>query len=243
MKVDLENHNEALFTLIDNFSQILPLDANLLIPSDRSKVTPNASLDFNFYKRIWLDPFFKTFPYLAIHQAVYEEVVTTPNLSNYIKQKIQQQVLILLKDDDLTCEEHLLRNGVEQKIAASTNYEPEIDNRDDRGEVKSLAHIHVKELIYFCSHDSNALRLVDKAVTLETSLESLITIKLYEIIYYLSKLQMADSKEMRFLYKFHYYLTSHEKKTNPSWNDFRMGMDRLYDYAVKNSRGKPTPLL
>lgn len=242
MKVELENQNKALLSLIDDYYQILPLDANLLIPSDRSKVNATANLEFDFHRKIWLDPLFKTFPYLAIHQAVYDEVSVKPNLSGYIDQKIEQQVLILLKDEDLTVKEESIRKSVEKKIAAPTNYEPEIDNRDDRGEVKSLAHIYVKDLIYFCSNDSNALRLVDYAEKLETNLESMITIKLYEVMYYLYKMRMADPKEMRFLYKFHYYLTKFEKRANPNWGDFKSGMDMLYDNAVKVSTGKPTPL-
>lgn len=242
MKVDLVNRNEALLSLINDYYQILPLDANLLIPSDRSKVTSSAILDFPFYKRIWLEPLFKTFPYLAIHQAVYDEVSVKPSLGNYIDQKIQQQVLMVLKDEDLTTDEESLRRSVERKIAAPTNYEPEIDNKDDRGEVKSLAHIFVKDMLYFCSNDSNALRLVEHADSLETNLDSLITIKLYEIIYYLYKMRMADSKEMRLLYRFHYFLTNHEKSSNPNWNDFKEGMDKLYDNAVNESTGKPTSI-
>src|SRR5699024_2313129 len=97
-------------------------------------------------------------------------------------------------------------------------------------------------MIYFCSNDSNALRLVDHADALETNLESLTTIKLYEIIYYLYKMGMAEPKEMRFLYKFHYYLTSHEKRNNPNWNDFKTEMDHLYNQAVKERTSKPNPL-
>ncbi|MBP3040753.1 hypothetical protein J9303_14775 [Bacillaceae bacterium Marseille-Q3522] len=88
MKVNLTNRNEGFLSLIQNSFQVLPLDANILIPSDRSKVISNAKLEFDFYKRIWLDPLFKTFPYIAIHQAVYEEISVTINLSkskiNYI---------------------------------------------------------------------------------------------------------------------------------------------------------------
>lgn len=216
----------------------------LLIPPNRSKVLgPQAVLDFDFYRRIWLDPLFKTFPYLAIHQAVYEEVIVKPNLSRYIDNKIQQQALLLLKDEELTEEEEFIRRSVEQKIAAPTNYEPELDNKDDRGEVKSLAYIHVKELIYFCSNDSNALRLVEHADKLETNLDSLITLRLYEIIYYLVTLRMASPKTMRSLYKFHYLATRHEKSTNPNWQEFKEGMDTLYAHAIQKSTGKPTPLL
>lgn len=242
MKVDLSQPNDALLSLIDNYAQILPIDANLLIPSDRSKVLGNqAVLDLVTYSKFWLNPLFKTFPYLAIHQAVYEEVIVKQELSRFIDEKISHQALIVLKDDELSDEEEAIRQSVEYKIAAFTKYEPEIDNKDDRGEVKSLAYIYVKDLIYFCSNDSNALRLVEHADKLETNLDSLITIRLYDIIYYLYKMHMAEFSHMRFMYKFHYLATSNEKNINPSWNDFKIGMDALYNSAVQTSTGKPTP--
>lgn len=243
MKVNLSHPNEALLSLIHNFTQVIPLDANILIPSDRTKIASSAALTFDLYKKHWLDPLFKTFPYLAIHESVYEEVAVKPDLSVFVDQKIKQQLLILLKDSDLTPEEELVRKSVEQKIAAPTKYDPEIDNKDDRGEVKSLAYIYVKNLVYFCSHDSNALRLVDYADQLETNLESLQTLKLYDMIYYLYKMRMAPLQSMRFLYKFHYYLAPNEKTMNPGWNEFKTGMDQLYDMAIKQSKGKPEPLI
>ncbi|CAM3232451.1 hypothetical protein FITA111629_11395 [Filibacter tadaridae] len=244
MKVDISRPNSALLSLIDDYLQVLPIDANLLIPSDRSKVLgDSAVLDLETYKKFWLNPLFLTFPYLAIHQAVYEEVTVKPELFKLINEKIDQQALLILNDEELTTEEKAIRQSVEYKIAASTNYEPEIDNKDDRGEVKSLAYIHVKDLIYFCSNDSNALRLVEHAEKLDTNLDSLITIKLYEIIYYLYIMKMAELKHMRFMYKFHYLSTTNEKKINPSWNDFKIGMDAIYNLAVANSTGKPTPIL
>ena len=243
MKVDLSKPNSALISLINDYLKILPLDANLLIPPDRSKVIRGTGLDFESYKKYWLNPLFLTFPYLAIHQAVYEEVVIVPNLSKFIDEKIKHQQLLILKDDELTTQEMIIRDSVESKIAASTKYEPEMDNKSDRGEVKSLAYIHVKDLIYFCSNDSNALKLVELAEELETNLESLETLKLYEILYYLYKMKMAEKNQVRFLYKFHYFLTNNEKLINPNWNDFITGMDGLYHVAIEASTGKPTPLL
>lgn len=217
MRVDLSKPNKALLSLIESYDQILPLDANLLIPTDRSLVLgKQAILDLSTYKKWWLDPLFKTFPYLAIHQAVYDEVIVKPDLARYIDGKIQESVLIILNDEDLNETEEALCQTVEYKIAASTNYEPELNNKDDRGEVKSLAYIYVKDLLYFCSNDSNALRLVERAEELETNLEGLVTIKLYEIIYFLYKMKMTKIEYMRAMYKLHYWATSHEKRTNPS---------------------------
>lgn len=63
MKVDYSKTNDALRSLIDNYAQILPIDANLLIPSDRSKVLGNqAVLDLETYKKFWLKLLVKVAP-------------------------------------------------------------------------------------------------------------------------------------------------------------------------------------
>jgi len=51
--IDFVHPNEALLELIKDFSQILPLDANLLIPPDRSKENHQIqAIDFDVYKKI-----------------------------------------------------------------------------------------------------------------------------------------------------------------------------------------------
>lgn len=240
--INLNEPNEALLSLIDDYAQILPLDANILITPDRSKIVKKSRLDFMTTKKLWLDPLFKTFPYLAIHEAVKEEVTVNYELNKFINQKINENVLIVLSDQDLTDEEQSIRQAVETKIAQNTKYDPEIDNKDDRGEVKSLAHIHVKDYLYFCSNDANALCLIERAEELDTNLDSISALKIYEIVYYLYKSKMADIDCMRFWYKYHYYLTDFEKSKNPGWGEFKAAMDRLYGEAFETSRGLPTPL-
>ena len=71
-----------------------------------------------------------------------------------VLQPIQQYVKFLLdkippgilvhKDSTLTAVEKVLCDTIESKIYPYTHYEPIIDNKDDRGEVKSLAFIAVK---------------------------------------------------------------------------------------------------
>ena len=68
MKVDMTSSNPALESIIINPIQIITLDANFLIPPDRSKYAVK-SIDFPTFQRIWLDPIFKAFPNLAIHEA------------------------------------------------------------------------------------------------------------------------------------------------------------------------------
>ncbi|WP_252314426.1 hypothetical protein [Sinobaca sp. H24] len=77
------------------------------------------------------------------------------------------------------------------------------------------------------------LKLVEKAEELETSLEEVSTIKMYEVIYFLYTYNSSLKKEFRFLYKFHYYLTKKEKEDNPSWGDFIAQMDELYKSQIE----------
>lgn len=47
-------------------------------------------------------------------------------------------------------------------------------------------------------------------------------------IYYLLKKGDIDRTVARNLYRYHYYLTKREKQINASWDEFCIGMDRLY---------------
>ena len=71
MKVDVYQKNVALEKLFEIPDTEILLDANLLIPPDRSRfgVRPIA---FTQYKEIWLEPLFNEFKNLAIHETVYE---------------------------------------------------------------------------------------------------------------------------------------------------------------------------
>lgn len=60
MKVDITSPNPALESIFSNPNQLITLDANFLIPPDRSKYAKRA-FDFSTFKRIWLDPILKHF--------------------------------------------------------------------------------------------------------------------------------------------------------------------------------------
>jgi len=107
---------------------------------------------------MWLDPIFDAFPNLAIHEAVYEELIL-PSVKAYAEAMLGSNPtrLILHKDCTLTETEKMLRDSIENRIYPLTQYDPLLDNRDDKGEVKSLAYIAVKGLLYFAAHDSNIL--------------------------------------------------------------------------------------
>lgn len=230
MDINYSSPNPTLKSVFRNPDQIITLDANFLIPPDRSRYI-KKDFDFHVFKRIWLEPIFEAFPNLAIHEAVYDELVL-PSVRTYIDTNINNLPprLAVHKDSSLTIEEHKLRNSIEEKFYPLTKYDPLLDNKDDRGEVKSLAYIAVKGLVYFATHDSNAVLLIEKAEEWMTGLDNVQVIKMYELIFYLYKTYKGDNKALRMLYKYQYYLTSHEKQKNPEWSKFIKAMESLYPF-------------
>ena len=85
MKINLTNPNPSLISIIEDPKQIITLDANFLIAPDRSPITRNG-IRFEQFKEIWLDPIFSVFPNLAIHEAVYDELVGI-SAQNYVGKK------------------------------------------------------------------------------------------------------------------------------------------------------------
>lgn len=233
MRVNLEKANLSLVSIFENPNQIITIDANFLIPPDRSRYA-KKSFNFALFKKVWIEPIFNEFPKLAIHESVYDELVGM-ELRNYVENLRQENPpkIIIHFDSELTEIERLLRDTVESRIYPYTNYDPQIDNKDDRGEVKSLSYIAVKGLLYFAAHDNNALQLIEKAEEWSTGLDNVRAIHMFELIYYLYLKNKEDKKSLRMLYKYQYYLTEHEKRTNPEWGNFINQMNDLYqDYSV-----------
>ena len=192
------------------------------------------SFNFALFKKVWIEPIFNEFPKLAIYESVYDELVGM-ELRNYVENLRQENPpkIIIHFDSELTEIERFLRDTVEAKIYPYTNYDPQIDNKDDRGEVKSLSYIAVKGLLYFAAHDNNALQLIEKAEEWSTGLDNVKAIHMFELIYYLYLKNKEDKKSLRMLYKYQYCLTEHEKRTNPEWGDFINQMNVLYqDYSI-----------
>lgn len=229
MKINLTHPNPALISIIENLEQIITLDANFLIPPDRSRIT-RRGIGFEQFREIWLDPIFSAFPNLAIHEAVYDELVGI-SPQNYVDTKMDNKPpeIIIHKDSSLTEVEKILRDTIESRIASLTKYDPLLDNKDDRGEVKSLSFIAVKGLLYFAAHDNTAIQLIEKSEEWSTGLDNVQAIKMYELIYYLYRSELGDKTAMKMLYKYQYYLTDREKSTNPSWGEFISGMENLYE--------------
>ena len=228
MKIDLSSSNTALTSIFRNPDQVITLDANSLIPPHRTRY---AKRGFNFplFKKVWLDPFYSAFPRLAIHEAVYDELIM-PSVQSFVQSMINCHPprLVIHKDSDLTPEEKVLRDTIESRIYPLTSYDPMLDNKDDRGEVKSLTYVAAKGLLYFAAHDYNAIQLIEKAEQWSTGLDNVQAVKMYEVIFYLYKTDIGDKESLRMLYKYQYYLTLNERKNNPKWGQFIEKMDALY---------------
>lgn len=228
MNIDLASPNPSLESIFNDPSQLITLDANLLIPPDRSMFGVK-SLPFHFFRQGWLEPVFATFPNLAIHEAVYDELIST-SVRDFADQMLSETPpkLEIHRDGTLSPNEKALRDSVEERIYPFTKYEPRLDNKDDRGEVKSLAYLAAKGLHYFAARDSMVIQLIENAQQLSTGLDNIQAIKMYEVIFYLHYQKASTSKSLRQLYKYLYYLTGKEKDRNPEWGHFIQSMDKLY---------------
>jgi hypothetical protein len=232
MKVDIETENPALVSLFSDPDQVITLDANFLIPPNR-QIQSIREIPFSRFQAFWLDPIFETFPNLAIHEAVRDELVSL-DIKTFIQGKVNATppLIIIHKDSELTSVEKMLRDTIEKKIYPLTHYDPQLDNRNDRGEVKTLAYIAVKGLLYFAAHDYNAIQLVEKAEMWSTGLDTVQAIKMYEIIFFLCIKKPLIRDSLRMFYKYQYFMTNTEKSINPEWGVFIKSMESLYQYHL-----------
>jgi hypothetical protein len=228
MTADVASKSPALVSLFNDPNQVITLDANFLIPPDR-QMSSIKSIPFPLFQTCWLEPIFDLFPNLAIHEAVHDELVSL-DIKAFIQAKVNESPpqIIIHKDSELTAVEYMLRDSIEAKIFPYTQYDPQINNREDRGEVKTLAYIAVKGLLYFAAHDYNAIQLVEKAESWSTGLDTVQAIKMYEIIFFLYVRNPSIRKSLKMLYKYQYYLTAKEKSMNPEWGEFIKLMKSLY---------------
>lgn len=230
MHVDLSEPNRGFLALLDDTSALIVVDANFYLPPDRTKIGVRYKYSFEEYRKVWIDPMHKVFHNLAIHEAVLDELVEKAP-SVFVQDCIgasEPPKLLLLSDKHLSVNEEAIRKTKEARIAEYTKYDPLRDNKDDRGEVKSLAHMGTMNYIYFSTNDANALRLIEEAEKLKTTLDDLRAVHFYEGIYFLQKKNVVDQNDARKLYRYHYYMTRKEKLKNPSWEEFLRDMDALY---------------
>lgn len=238
--LQLNTPSPALLTLIGDFSQVITLDANILLIPERSEVRSPVRFEYGLHEKYWLNSLFRTFPHLAVHDAVRREILIPAVLVRYLDDKINRNRLILLQDSDFAPDEEVIRSTIERKIARYTNYNPVLDLGQDKGEVKSLAHMATRGYLYFCSADANALRLIDYADTYDTNLDQQHALRYYELIYYLHKVRATPSQYLKAMYKNSYRLTSLEKTIHPEWGEFCKAMDALYKAAFMESNGLPS---
>lgn len=109
MKVDLSEINPSLASIFENPDQYITLDANFMIPPDRTSLSRHR-FTFEQFKEIWLEPIFNAFTNLAIHEAVLDELVEG-SVHAYAEEKINgtPPVLELFKDSELTDVEAYIR--------------------------------------------------------------------------------------------------------------------------------------
>ncbi len=101
-------------------------------------------------------------------------------------------------------------------------------NLVEMDEVLSLSYMVVKGFLFFAAKDELPIRLIKDADKLGTGLDDMGIIQMYELIYYLYKTDKYDGGALRILYKYLYYITAREKKSNPDWGTFIQKMDELY---------------
>jgi len=115
------------------------------------------------------------------------------------------------------------------KLSVYSEYDPVADNAKDRGEIRSLSYMAVKNYLYFAANDALPIRLINNAEELQTSLDEMGIVQPYELIFFLYEKKIYDGKMLRILYKYMYYLTKRDKAENPDWGSFVEAMEELYE--------------
>lgn len=91
-----------------------------------------------------------------------------------------------------------------------------------------MSYMASKGFLYFASDDNLPIQLIRKADKLETGLQDLQLLEMFDVLFYLYRAGKYDNKGLRLLYKYQYYLTQREKMQNPEWGDFLKEMNLLY---------------
>lgn len=189
-------------------------------------------ITFSKFREIWLDPIFDAFPNLSIHESVYRELVSSV-VKTYADRRLSEKPprLRVYYDRDLNKLEQAIMQTYISKLAKYSQYIPEKDNAKDRGEIKSLSFMAVKRFLYFAANDTLPINLIRRADVLKTGLDDMELLEMFDIIFYLYHYGNNSSDGLRFLYKYQYYLTKQEKKTNPGWGSFIEEMNSLYEMS------------
>ena len=229
MIIDTRTFNDAVKTIARDKKTTVFLDANILIPPDRTRVGAKNPIKFSFYRETILDPLFTNWDSISLHEAVYDELVAD-EVKLYAEEMINREPsrLVVHYNTELVEKENFLYRAVVDKLSQFSNYLPDINNSDDRGEILSLAFMSVKNYVYFSANDHLPINLISKAEELGTGLDCMNIIQMYELIYILHIFKLSSDEKLRIIYKYMYYATNRDKSNNPSWHDFLMKMDSLY---------------
>jgi len=236
MKVDIACTNSSFLSLIEKQDQIVFLDANFFIPPDRSSFNGIKPYRFDRYKEIWLEPLLAEFNGVSIHESVFDELVSI-DIKTFADENANSNPkrLRVFHNSELSTNEKALMLTYIDKLAVHSQYDPDKDNAKDRGEVLSLSYMAAKNYLYFAANDDLPIRLIKDADKLNTGLDDMGVIQMYELIYFLHKTNKYDSKSLRQLYKYQYHLTDREKRQNPEWGNFIQLMDELYGEQISKS--------
>lgn len=229
MIVNTSDINPALKSLFEHPEQTLFLDANIFIPPDRTNLGAKNHIPFSLYKDEFLIPIFECFTGLAIHESVYNELVSD-DIKNFAISKTKDNPISLkiYKDDMLDSTEKQVYESYVTRMSKYSQYDPSIGIYKDRGEVLSLSYMVAKSFLYFAANDNLPINIVNNIGEFKAELEEFHILQSYEIIYYLQKTGKYSSKSLKALYKYMYRLTNKEQSQNPEWGMFISNMDQLY---------------
>lgn len=235
MLIDFKKKNRALESIFNDPTQIIFLDANFFIPPDRG-IPGVKFIDFPLFSRVWLDSIFEEFSSLSVHETVMKELVDIET-KEYSRKQLNTipSRLKVYEDDYLTKREKALLGTYIHKLSVFSKYEPEFDNSSDRGEIRLLSFMAVKNFLYFASNDNLPALLIGHAKELHTGLENMELLRMYDVIFYLHHTGRYTDKGLRLLYKYQYYLTKSEKSKNPNWFSFIEQMNDLYFPEKENN--------
>lgn len=113
--VNLLTKSRGLISIQQNPNQLFLIDANILIPPDRSKENSIIKpISFEFYKTNWIEPFIETFKPIGIHEAVNKEFESN-SIKDLIESKKNEKPpsICIYSDSELNERELIVRNTIE----------------------------------------------------------------------------------------------------------------------------------
>ncbi len=156
MKVDTNAINTNFYNLLKNPKYPVLLDANILIPPNRTKISSNKfkPIIYSEYLANWIEPLTCKFPNLCIHEAVRDEIVIIDE-KLALDALISKHSITLVSDNSLSKRERIIRNTIEQKIIKTglLEYIPGFQDYKDKGEAKTLSYAAAKGIHLFSSND------------------------------------------------------------------------------------------